>query len=196
MRTLFILALIFLSYGKIFPQSDSILTTENIFSISYTNSSGILSEAEDAKITSIDFSSLTFQSPEYNSVSREWNQVKRKVEFDKINSFGYKSGLSKAGIIGRGALIGFGTGFILGCITGKIVLGAAHTNSSDNKPITIGDRLAAGLAFGAVFTLPAILISAFIPAKPYENLDISKYDSEKKSQILLHVIKKGIKENL
>lgn len=180
---------------KIFSQSDSSLQTDNIFSISYTNSFGILSEAEDAKITSIDFSSLTFQSSEYNSASREWKPVIHKVEFDKINSFGYKSGLSNAGIIGRGALIGFGTGFILGCITGKIFLGAAHTNSKDNT-ITVGDRLATGLVFGAMFTLPAILISALIPANPYENLDISKYDSRKKSEILLRLIKKGIKENI
>jgi hypothetical protein len=191
------LILIILLNAKIFAQDKHILTTENIFSISYTNSSGEISSAEDVKISLIGFDSLIFQSSEYNSVLRSWQPVIHKVGLDKINSFGYKSGLSKAGIIGRGALIGFGTGFILGCITGKISLGGAHTNSSDNENSTsLGNRLATGLIIGAVLTLPAILISALIPTKPYENLDISKYDFKKKSEILLHLIKKGIKENI
>ena len=188
-------SLLILISAEAISQSDSALTTDNIFSISYTNSFGNTSSAEDVKINSIDYNSLTFQSSEYNSLTRKWQSVIRKVEFDKINSFGYKSGLSKAGIIGRGALIGFGTGFILGCIAGKINLGAAHSSDKDNST-TLGDRLATGLGIGAVFTLPAILISALIPAKPYESLDISKYDFKKKSEVLLHLIKKGIKENI
>lgn len=182
---------------KIFGQSDSSLHTGNIFSISYANSIGKISSVEDVKVISTVFDSLTFQSSEYNSNTRKWQQVTYNVGLDKVNSFGYKSGLSKAGIIGRGALIGFGTGFILGCITGKISLGGAHTNSSDTDNSTsFGNRLGTGLVFGAVFTLPAILISALIPANPYENLDISKYNSEKKSEIILRLIKKGIKENI
>ena len=197
LKKIILIISITLNNGKIFGQGDSSLPTGNIFSISYTNSVGKISSAEDVKISSISSDSLTFQISEYNSITRSWQPVNHKVGFDKINSFGYKSGLSKAGIIGRGALVGFGAGFILGCITGKISLGGAHTNSSDTDNSTsFGNRLGTGLVFGAVFTLPAILISALIPANPYENLDISKYNSEKKSEIILRLIKKGIKENI
>jgi len=194
----FFLILVFLvfSTSKIFSQSDS-LQSERIFSLSYINSIGKISEAEDVSIISIDSNSLSFQNSEYKPDTRTWEPVNHKIEFNKISSFGYKSGLSKAEIIGRGALVGFGAGFILGCSMGRFTLGGEHTNSSDDdKEITLGNRLALGVGFGAVFSLPAILISAFIPAQPYENLNISKYDIKKKSEIIKRLIKKGIKENI
>lgn len=38
-------------------------------------------------------------------------------------------------------------------------------------------QLETGIIFGTAFTLPIILISSFIPVQPYENLNISKFDS-------------------
>ena len=197
MRTIiFIVACLLFTYGISYSQSDSTYITDNIFTLSYQIVKDKNYKVDEIRIVSVDSNSLSYQKSEYNPDTRLWEPVTHKLNFSDISSFGYKSGLSKAGIIGRGALIGFSAGFILGCITGKWELGAAHTNSNkedDNK--SFGNRLTMGLVLGAVFSLPAILISALIPASPYENLNISKYDARMKSEISKRLIKKGIKVN-
>lgn len=196
MRTIiFIVACLFFTYGISYSQSDSTQVTDNIFTLSYQIVKDKNYKVDEIRIVSVDSNSLSYQKSEYNPDTRLWEPVTHKLNLSDVISFGYKSGLSKAGIIGRGALIGFSAGFILGCITGKWELGA-HTNSNkevDNK--SFGNRLAMGLVLGAVFSLPAILISALIPASPYEKLNISKYDARKKSEIIKRLIKKGIKVN-
>lgn len=183
--------LIILFCGNLFSQTDTTYKTDDIFSINYVNSLNKISDYRDIRLTYIDSNSLRFEREIYENgkmISRSY-----KVNFNKINSFGYKAHATAGEIIGTGALIGFGTGFIIGVIAGRIDIAPHSTKHGD---ISFGERLKTGLGLGLAMTVPALLISLCIPAKPYENLEISKYDTKKKFKTIKTLIKKGVKQNL
>ena len=175
-----------------FSQSDSSYKTENIFYISYLNYDKKTEKSDDIRLTDIDSISLTFEQIIYGQNSNMNKYVKKKIIFDRIDKFGYKVGPSKGKIIGTGALIGFGLGFILGAIEGKINI----VGDGSRKP-EFGDHIGTGFLIGVALAIPTTLIGVIvsIPVKEYELLDISKYDRAKKFEIIKRLIKTGVREN-
>lgn len=192
MKKIFLLLFILFPI-KAFSQSDSTYKTEKIFYISYLNYDKETEKLEDVRLTAIDSNSLTFERVIYGQNSNMNKYVSKKIIFDRIDKFGYKAGPSKGSIIGTGALIGFGLGFILGAIEGKF----NPVGDGSRKP-EFADHIGTGFLFGVALAIPTTLIGVIvsIPVKEYELLDISKYDRAKKFEIIKRLIKTGVKENI
>ncbi|MBS1516078.1 MAG: hypothetical protein JSS63_13660 [Bacteroidetes bacterium] len=187
-----IFALLVLAASNIFAQKVSTFKTDPVFYISFTNYDKEEINFEDIRITNLDSISLSFDETIYGQNSNENKFKERKVVFDRINKFGYKVGLSKGEIIRNGALIGFGIGFTLGAIEGKI----NPVGDGSGKP-TVADRIGTEFLFGLVTAIPVALLTSvfFLDSKEYEVLNISKYERHKKFEIIKRLIKKGVKEN-
>jgi hypothetical protein len=188
----FLLCIIILFSAKVFSQTDSIYKTDNVFYISYLDYNKESEKSEDLRLIHIDSTSLTFEKIIYGQNSNMNKYVSKKVTFDRINQFGYKAGPSKGSIIGTGALVGFGLGFILGAIEGKF----NPVGDGSRKP-EFADHIGTGFLFGVVLAIPTTLIATIIsiPVKEYEVVDISKYERAKKFEIIKRLIKTGVKEN-
>jgi len=182
----------FFFFGKAFSQTDTLYKTEKIFSLIYIDSTNEVIEDDDLKLTYLDSNSLSFETSEYDYITTRWKPVVHNIKFDKINSFGYKIGTDKGSIIGRGALIGFGLGFILGAIEGKF----NPVGDNSTKP-SFGGRIGTGFLFGVAFAIPGTLIGLIcsIPGKEYENVNLKKYQTAKKFEVIQRLIKKAIKIN-
>lgn len=187
----FALVIILLISGNVFSQTDSSYKTEDIYSISYKNSLNKISEYENIRLSYLDSISLRFEKKMYEN--GKWVTYSYRINFENINSFGYKAHATSGQNVIKGALIGFGTGFILGVIAGRIDIAPHPTKFGE---ITLGERLGTGLGLGLITTIPAMLISLGIPSKPYENLNISKYDVKMKFELIKKLIKKGAQHNL
>ncbi len=187
-----LLPFLFLFSGRIFSQSDSAYKTDNIFYISYLDYNNEVEKLDDVRLTDIDSIALSFEKVIYGQNSNLNKYEKKKIIFDRINKFGYKVGPSKGSIIGTGALVGFGLGFVLGVIEGKF----NPVGDGSRKP-EFADRIGTGFLFGVVTAIPATLISIIIsiPGKEYEILDISKYNRFKKFEIIKRLIRKGVTKN-
>jgi hypothetical protein len=187
-----LLCLIFLFSAKAFSQTDSLYKTDNVFLISFKDFNNEVQNLEDVRLTSIDSISLSYEYIIWGKSSNENKNVKKQLVFDRIQKFGYKVGPSKGAIIGRSALVGFGLGFILGAIEGKINI----VGDGSRKP-EFADHIGTGFLVGVLLAIPATLAGVIIsiPVKEYETLDISKYNRQKKFEILKRLIRNGVKEN-
>ncbi len=187
-----LLCLIFLFSAKAFSQTDSSYKTDNVFLISYKDFNNQVQNLEDVRLTAIDSISLSYEYIIWGKTSNENKNVKKQLVFDRIQKFGYKVGPSKGAIIGRSALVGFGLGFILGAIEGKINI----VGDGSRKP-EFADHIGTGFLVGVLLAIPATLAGVIIsiPVKEYETLDISKYNRQKKFEILKRLIRNGVKEN-
>lgn len=178
---------------QIFSQTDSVYKTEDIFYITYLDFNKEVQELKGVRLISFDSISLTYEDVILGKTSNENKYIEKKLVFDRIQKFGYRIGAGAGTILGRGALIGFGTGFVIGFIGGKLELGG-HGSS---RPTTFGDRFGTGFLCGLVLTVPATLLASIfaIGSKEFEVLDISKYDRAKKFEIIKRLIKNGVQEN-
>lgn len=188
----FLLCLVILFTTKVFSQTDSSYKTDNVFLISYKDFNNQVQNLEDVRLTAIDSISLSYEYIIWGKTSNENKNVKKQLVFDRIQKFGYKVGPSKGAIIGRSALVGFGLGFILGAIEGKINI----VGDGSRKP-EFADHIGTGFLVGVLLAIPATLAGVIIsiPVKEYETLDISKYNRQKKFEILKRLIRNGVKEN-
>ncbi len=188
----FLLCLVILFTAKVFSQTDSSYKTDTVFLISFKDFNNEIQNLEDIRLTSIDSISLSYEYIIFGRTSNENKYVKKQIVFDRIQKFGYKVGPSKGAIIGRSALVGFGLGFILGAIEGKINI----VGDGSRKP-EFADHIGTGFLFGVALAIPTTLIGVIIsiPVKEYETLDISKYNRQKKFEILIRLIRNGVKEN-
>ncbi|MBS1494076.1 MAG: hypothetical protein JST55_11220 [Bacteroidetes bacterium] len=185
-----ILCLLIIFTAKVFSQTDSSYKTDKIFYISYLNYNKEIEKLDDVCLTDIDSISLTFEQIIYGQNSNMNKYVSKKIVFDRIDKFGYKIGPSKGSIIGTSALIGFGLGFVLGAIEGKF----NPVGDGSRKP-DFADHVGTGFLFGTALAIPTTLIGIIIsiPVKEYETLDISKYNRQKKFEILKRLIRNGVK---
>lgn len=188
---LFIFALLILSSGKTFSQHDSVYKTSNIFSISYKNYDNKIVELTDIRLTKIDSIALSFDEIVYGQTSKENKYKPHTIVYNKINSFGYKDGVSRGEIIRNGAFIGFGLGFVLGVIAGKI-----DFSGHGSKP-TFGESIGTGVLCGFLMAIPCTLLTILFSAdhQEYEDSYITEYSSAKKFEIIQKLIIKGLKEN-
>jgi hypothetical protein len=189
MKILLLLFFIILSVNA-FSQTDSVYKTDEIFSISYLNYDKKVKNLENVKLTKIDSISLSFEEIIYAPSSKNNKYIPHTIVFDKINSFGYKTGISmgERTLIGAGA--GFGSVFLLGAILGAGYDPGGGTPSTDNKVAVTFFLSVAAAVPGAL-----IGIATGIGQKEYEILDISKYSRTKKFEILKRLIRNGVKEN-
>lgn len=189
MKKIFLLFLILFS-AKVFSQTDSSYKTEEIFSISYLNYDSKIKKLENVRLTAIDSITLSFEEIIYAPSSKNNKYIPHTIVFDKINTFGYKTGISMGERTLIGAGIGFGTVFLLGAILGASYDPGGGTPSTANK---------VGVTFllSVAAAVPGALIGmgTGIGQKEYEVLDISKYSRQKKFEILKRLIRNGVKEN-
>lgn len=188
----FWLCIIVLFSAKVFSQTDSVYKTSEIFSISYINYDKKIIKLEDIRLTSLDSVSLSFDEIVYGPTTKENKYKPHIIVYDKINSFGYKDGMSRGDIIRNGAFVGFGLGFVLGVIAGKI-----NFVGDGSGKATFAESIGTGVLCGFLMAIPTTLLTTLFTYghQEYENLDISKYDRTKKFEILKRLIKAGVKEN-
>ncbi len=191
MKKILISILILFSIN-VFSQTDSSYKTDEIFSISYINYDKKIIRYDDIRLTSLDSVSLSFDEIVYGSTSKENKYKPHTIIYDKIESFRYKDGVSRGEIIRNGAFVGFGLGFVLGCIAGKINLVDGH----GSKP-TFAESIGTGVLCGFLMAIPTTLLTTLFTFghNEYETLGISKYNRAKKFEIIKRLIKTGVKEN-
>ena len=177
--------------AKAFPQTDSTYKTDEIFSISYINYDNKTVKFEDIRLTNLDSISLSFDEIVYAPSSKLNKYKPHTIVYDKIISFGYKDGVSRGEIIRNGAFVGFGLGFVLGVIGGKIDF------SGHGSKATFGESIGTGVLCGFLMAIPTTLLTTLFSLghEEYENLDITKYNRAKKFEIIKRLIKTGVKEN-
>ncbi len=187
-----LLLILVLFTTKLFSQTDSSYKTDNVFLISFKDFNNEVQNIEDIRLTSIDSISLSYEYIVFGRTSNENKYVKKQLVFHRIQKFGYKVGPSKGAIIGRTALVSFGLGFILGAIEGKINI----VGDGSRKP-EFADHIGTGFLVGVALAAPASLVASLVASftHEYEVLDISKYNRQKKFEILKRLIRNGVKEN-
>ncbi len=190
MRVYLFLIVIFIS-SDVFCQSDSINKTKEIFSITYRDNNQKTVEVEDVNITYSDSSSLMFQNWVYDVIKSKGSTESHFINFKSISTIGYKSGVGGGSRFGIGFITGFGIGFTIGLIAGKF------NPVGDSQESNLGDRFVTGTLFGTVLGIPAGLIGLLtgIGSKEYEVVDISKYDTAKKYEVITRMMKKGFEKN-
>lgn len=186
----FILGFIAFNFNTSFSQSDSTYKTDNVFSLSYKDFNNEIQNMKDIRLTDIDSISLTFEEVIYGRSSNENKYIKKKIVFDRIDKFGYRTSMSMGSRTMIGAGIGFGSVFLLGAIMGAGYDPGGGTPSTANKVgVTFLLSVAAAVP-GAV-----IGMATGIGRQEYEVLDISKYHRAKKFEILKRLIRNGVKVN-
>jgi len=192
MKTLFVLSLIFVllaGSSQLFSQTGTSYKTQKIFSLSYQNYDSKIKALEDVNITSVDTNAISIEEVIYGPTSSQNKYISHTIIYNKIKSFGYKVNPSPGKVVGYGAMGGFTVGFILGFGVGTI--------ASDGPKPSIGQRIAFGAILGLLGALPGALIGSLTVTdiREYKKIDISKYSSKKKYDLIQSLIATGNKVN-
>ena len=170
-----LICLFFLSTSSVYSQSDSIYKAGENFTITYSDTLNNHITKDEVSILKLSKDSLTFK---LTFIGYPWNKI-LTIGTSQLSKFGYRSGIGFGNSIRNGSIFGFAVGFIGFCAA--------------IKDISIGQGLLAGL----IFAVPGALIGAVtgIDSKEYEVVDVSKYDPERKYEVIKKLIQKGLNKN-
>ncbi|CAN5496098.1 hypothetical protein BH10BAC5_BH10BAC5_18370 [soil metagenome] len=174
-----------------FCQSDSINKSKEIFSITYLDKNNKNVEVEDVNITYSDSSSLIFQNWVYDVIKSKGSTESHFINYKSVSTFGYKTGTGIGARFRTGALIGMG----IGLVAGTLLRGSL--GSGDGSGPSFGESFGLGIVGGFIVAIPGGLIGMLtgIGSKEYEVVNISKYDTAKKYEVIQRMMKNGLELN-
>ncbi len=183
-----VIVILLLITSNSFSQGNINFKTNDIYKISFNDSNKTVQTFEDVKVNSIDQNSITLQSENKDPVTGYYSYEIRSIPLEQLSSFGVRTAVPFGTRLIRGAIVGFGIGFLLGVIPENKFSFASH-----GEKATFSERLQTGVVFGLILAVPGILIGAVtgIGAKEFEDHSLSKFENKIKYEVIKNLIKKS-----